>query len=288
MENSTAPKPFVFVLMPFDPEFDDIYQLGIKPACNDVGAYAERIDDQIYQESILARIYNQIAKADVIVADMSGRNPNVFYEVGYAHALGKQVVLLTHRAEDIPFDLKHYPHIVYEGRISDLIPELKRRIKWIIDHPREGVSLTPIQFYIEGKSLFNNPEVLLKKSTVSTSSIYLELEAHNSIASEIITAKFQIGFITSEWLKEIEDHTSTKYFSDLTKFKQPDGSYLFLNKRKLVILPGAWEHLFLKFLPHDPMDFSEDTFENIILRLFSEAGTVDFPFKLGIELKDES
>ena len=44
---------------------------------------------------------------------MTGMNPNVFYEVGYAHALNKRVILLTETAEDIPFDLKHTPHVVY-------------------------------------------------------------------------------------------------------------------------------------------------------------------------------
>jgi hypothetical protein len=107
---STRPKPFVFVLMPLDPAYNDIYAFGIKGAAEDVGAYAERIDEQIFVEGILDRIFNQINKADVIVADMSGRNPNVFYEVGYAHALGKLVLLVTKKAEDIPFDLKHRQH----------------------------------------------------------------------------------------------------------------------------------------------------------------------------------
>jgi hypothetical protein len=70
--------------MPFDSKFQDIYKFGIKGAADDVGAYAERLDDQIFAEGMLDRIFNQISKADVIVADMSGRNPNVFYEVGYA------------------------------------------------------------------------------------------------------------------------------------------------------------------------------------------------------------
>ena len=48
---------------------------------------------------------------------MTGRNPNVFYETGYAHALGKHVILLTQEAKDIPFDLKHYQHIIYAKRI---------------------------------------------------------------------------------------------------------------------------------------------------------------------------
>jgi nucleoside 2-deoxyribosyltransferase len=89
----TAPKKFVFVLMPFDAKFRDIYEVGIKPACRDAGAYCERVDEQIFHESILERVYNQISKADLIVADMTGRNANVFYEVGYAHALNKRTLL---------------------------------------------------------------------------------------------------------------------------------------------------------------------------------------------------
>src|SRR3954468_14612227 len=96
---STRPKCFVFVLMPFDRKFDDVYQLGIKAACEEAGAYSMRVDEQIFHENILDRLYTQISKADLIVADMSGRNPNVFYEVGYAHALGKIVILLTDNSE---------------------------------------------------------------------------------------------------------------------------------------------------------------------------------------------
>jgi len=110
--------------MPFDPKFNDIYKFGIKGAAMDVGAYAERVDEQIFTEGMLERVFNQISKADVIVADMTGRNPNVFYEVGYAHALGKIVLLLTQAADDIPFDLKHRQHTVYHGKIEDLKKEL--------------------------------------------------------------------------------------------------------------------------------------------------------------------
>lgn len=63
---NTRPKPFVFVLRPFASEFDDIYQLGIKVACDKAGTYAERVDEQIFQGSILERVYNQISKADII------------------------------------------------------------------------------------------------------------------------------------------------------------------------------------------------------------------------------
>lgn len=133
---STAPKPFVFVLMPFDEKFDDTYKFGIKGAAEDAGAYAERVDEQIFQEGILERIFNQINKADVVVADMTDRNPNVFYEVGYAHALGKIVLLLTQNADDIPFDLKHRPHIVYAGKIEKLREKLTQRLIWAISESK--------------------------------------------------------------------------------------------------------------------------------------------------------
>jgi nucleoside 2-deoxyribosyltransferase len=130
---STGPKPFIFVLMPFDPRYQDIYKFGIKGAAEDVGAYAERVDEQMYDEGILERVFNQINKADVVVADMTGRNANVFYEVGYAHALNKVVVLLTQNADDIPFDLKHRPHIVYGGMIEKLRADLQVRLAWAIE-----------------------------------------------------------------------------------------------------------------------------------------------------------
>lgn len=121
--------------MPFAEEFRDPYELAIKPACVEAGAECTRVDEQLFLENILERIYGQIAKADVIVAEMTGRTPNVFYEVGYAHGLGKSVILVTSTAADIPFDLLHYPHVVYEGQIRTLKKELEKKIRWCIENP---------------------------------------------------------------------------------------------------------------------------------------------------------
>ena len=155
---STTPKPFVFVLMPFDVEFNDIYKFGIKGAAEDVGAYAERVDEQIFTEGILERIFNQISKADVIVADMTGRNPNVFYEVGYAHALGKIVLLLTQNADDIPFDLKHRPHTVYAGQIDILREELTQKLNWAISELKRKKSQISSEQFIVSISGIEIPE----------------------------------------------------------------------------------------------------------------------------------
>ena len=135
--------------MPFDGSFDDIYKFGIKGAAHEIGAYAERVDEQIFNDGILERIFNQISRADVVVADMTGRNPNVFYEVGYAHALGKIVLLLTQRSDDIPFDLKHRQHTVYGGSIEALKRDLVPKLSWaVVEAKRRDRGDLPMQFTV--------------------------------------------------------------------------------------------------------------------------------------------
>lgn len=119
-----------FILMPFDKSFDDIYKLGIQETSQQCGVYASRLDEQLFDSNMVSEIYNQIDKADFIVADMTGRNANVFYEVGYAHARKKLVLLLTQDADDIPFDFLQRPHIIYNGKIQTLRNELAKRIEW--------------------------------------------------------------------------------------------------------------------------------------------------------------
>ncbi len=121
---------FAFVLMPFSDEFNDIYRFGIKETAESLGIKAERVDEQLYSEGILSRIYSQIDQADFIISDMTGKNPNVFYEVGYAHAKNKICLHLTQDTTDIPFDLQHQRHIVYGGSIEYLKEQLVGNLEW--------------------------------------------------------------------------------------------------------------------------------------------------------------
>lgn len=130
-------KPFAFVLMPFHHDFADIYKLGIKQTAEEKGVIAERVDEQHFSESILERVYRQIENCDFVIAEMSGQNPNVFYEVGYAHAKNKLCTLITRDPTDIPFDLKHHPHIVYDGSITDLKTKLSSKLDWLISETKK-------------------------------------------------------------------------------------------------------------------------------------------------------
>jgi len=212
---TTQPKKFCFVLMPFDSDFDDIYKLGIKQSCIDAGAYCERVDEQIYKESILERIYNQISKADIIIADMTNRNPNVFYEVGYAHALGKTTILLTNNSEDIPFDLKHYSHIIYDNKIIKLKEELTTRIKWCVENgDTEDTNLKiELDIFLGEKSLSKNSvEYITPKDKYPVFTFTL----HNTTFNTFNPGDYRVGIITDINYPYLND-------SGVKTIKLPDG-----------------------------------------------------------------
>lgn len=108
----------VFVLMPFlEPWSTRIWERLIKPVCANEDLIARRADD-LYGRDIVEDIWSSICTAAIIIADITNRNPNVFYELGVAHTLGKKVVLITQNVSDIPFDLNRYRHIVYADNMD--------------------------------------------------------------------------------------------------------------------------------------------------------------------------
>jgi hypothetical protein len=235
---TTTPKPFVFVLMPFDASFDDVYKLGIKPAAEGAGAYCERIDEQIFAESILQRIYNQITKADLIVADMTGRNPNVFYEVGYAHAIGKTAILLTRNADDIPFDLKHYPHIIYGGSITGLKDDLGKRIAYHLANPEKEVphETSRLEFSIAGIGIEPGVDIEIRVDTQRNIEFEAEIiiGANNPGDTVVNWAGMTVGLILPEYF--LPYHMSRAV-------QLPDKRFLHAIGTIGQLLPGQWDTL---------------------------------------------
>lgn len=119
----------VFVIMPFSSEFDRIYQQGIKEPISGLGLNCMRVDEDIYLDGIMKRIRELIAKANLIVAEISYSNPNVMYELGLAHAMNKKVIILSKSIDSVPFDLRHIPIVVYGSNIEDLKVKLTKYIK---------------------------------------------------------------------------------------------------------------------------------------------------------------
>lgn len=107
-------KSDVFVLMPFAEDLTPVYTDHISKVVKDLELAVARADDFFTADSIMADIWNAICDTRVVIADCTGRNPNVFYEVGLAHTVGKRVVLITQNKDDIPFDIRHLRFIDYE------------------------------------------------------------------------------------------------------------------------------------------------------------------------------
>ena len=102
-----------FVIMPFGIGFDDLYEKVYVPAIQSQGLSPLRADEIYDNQPIIRDITQSIHHAKVILADVTGRNPNVNYELGIAHALKKEVILLTAEAKDVPSDYRHLRYLQY-------------------------------------------------------------------------------------------------------------------------------------------------------------------------------
>lgn len=108
----------VFVIMPFTEQWSkDVWEQAISVAVKEMGMNPVRADN-LYGPNIMEDIWTGILQSSMVICDTTNRNPNVFYELGIAHTLGKKIILLTQNVDDIPFDLQAYRHVVYETTMS--------------------------------------------------------------------------------------------------------------------------------------------------------------------------
>jgi hypothetical protein len=279
LKSSTAPKPFVFVAMPFAAEFDDAYEAAIKPACEAAGAYAERVDDQIFQGNILQRAYNQIAKADLIVADTTGRNVNVLYETGYAHALRKHVILVTRGTGDVVFDPVHHPHIVYE-RLVDLRHELERKVLDLLETIEQRTSPIAIPVAVTIDDVQLDP-VITRDVTVTMRDADADwfgfhVVVQNPALRVIRPLALQIGMITPEEL-EINVNTS----ATMDRARMSANVRLQVLRKDFMLLPGAWTKLWMTC--HLPKEYEEGKpVGPFAVRIMTAEAYYDFAFGVNI------
>jgi hypothetical protein len=136
-----------FVMQPFAPPHGDYYEKIFKPAIEKTGLQSVRADAEIFGAGkIIDQVWRGINAAKVLVAELTTRNPNVFYELGLAHALNKPVVLISSNEADVPFDLQHIRVIYYD--VSDpfwgskLIEKVAENILSALTKPEEAIFKT--------------------------------------------------------------------------------------------------------------------------------------------------
>jgi hypothetical protein len=125
--------------MPFHSLFGAEYERVIRPAIEDAGLECVRGDEIYTEQAIVQDIWRSVRQARVVVAELSGRNPNVMYEIGLAHAIGKPIVFITRNQEDVPFDLRALRYIYCDPNNpfwgEALRSELTKVVRKVLDTP---------------------------------------------------------------------------------------------------------------------------------------------------------
>ncbi len=132
-----------FTIMPFGVWFDSYFESIYVPAIEAAGLKASRADDLYRPSTIIHDIWEYTQQAKVILADLSGKNPNVFYELGLAHALAKPAVIVAESMDDVPFDLRALRMILYnknEARWGDALQQkITLALREVLSSPLESV-----------------------------------------------------------------------------------------------------------------------------------------------------
>jgi hypothetical protein len=120
----------VSVMMPFDARFDPVYE-ALRELCGGMRRRCMRADDIWDNDVVMQDVVSLIDRSRVVIADCTNRNPNVFYEIGIAHTLGRDVLLIAQAEGDVPFDLRHLRFVQYlnneQGRMA-LVNALRARL----------------------------------------------------------------------------------------------------------------------------------------------------------------
>lgn len=121
-------KPKCFVISPFGDPFDDYYDQIYKPAIEAANLDSVR-GDQVYGTgAIIDDIFREIVESELVLCESTGKNPNVNYELGIAHALKKPAIIITQNIDDVPFDYRHLRVITYDQKKVDWSQQLKAAI----------------------------------------------------------------------------------------------------------------------------------------------------------------
>lgn len=112
-------RPTCFAIMPFGGWFDQYWEQIYRPAIEAAKLRPRRADDVFRSGSIMSDIWRYTRLSDVILSDLTGRNGNVLYELGLAHAIGKPTLLVSESIDDVPFDLRGLRVLLYDRKEPD-------------------------------------------------------------------------------------------------------------------------------------------------------------------------
>lgn len=207
----SAKEDFCFVIMPFKEEMKEVYEYLIKPSVEETGIKCVRADELDGPANIVRKIVEYIYDARVIVADLTGQNANVFYELGIAHSLGNNTIVISQ--EDVPFDVKSYKFIKYENTAAGgrkLYKELMENVRTVEQWSKKPTN--PVQDFLPDEAKKNVSAIdfeklkaeheAVKKQQSDTQKKLTELEKDRAQIESLKTKEKELEQMR-KWFKEI-------------------------------------------------------------------------------------
>jgi hypothetical protein len=158
-KKSSAQKDVCFTIMPFGGWGDTYYETIFCPAIRAAGLEPHRADDLYRPSTIVNDIWAYTKKAKLLVADLTGKNPNVFYELGLAHAIAKPAILIAESMDEIPYDLRALRIIVYNKNACDWGQLLREKIKAAIKEVLKSPAAAVLPTFLDVKLSSDKPVV---------------------------------------------------------------------------------------------------------------------------------
>jgi hypothetical protein len=199
-----------FVIMPFAKEFDDVYatvKTNVETVISPKEGKCFRLDEARPAGSITNRLLQEIQAAEICVADITGNIPNVMWEVGYAMALGKPIILITQKISELPFDIKDMQSLPYD----------RSQLSRTLGTPLQKMILDTVQLNKNGFSIINRPQE--QNELVGT--LMAEIQELKSMVASVVkgwepsvstqTTPHELSVLEGAWLnKESNTHFYAK------------------------------------------------------------------------------
>jgi hypothetical protein len=168
--------------MPFSEERKEVYKYGIAPACQRAGFKAVRVDELKGHFNINRKIIEHIFSSNAVIAEITDKNPNVFYEMGVAHAIGNKTIMIAQNAKELPFDISNYRCIIYKQSVDglqqlqeEILESLQELERWS-QHPSNPVQdFKPYEAFIP-KSVAEELNRELQKKAASLKTVKADWE----------------------------------------------------------------------------------------------------------------
>lgn len=191
---SVKTQKLCFVLMPFKEDLKEVYTTAIKPACHKAGFVSLRVDELKGAFNINRKIIEYTFISDAIIADLTGWSPNVFYELGVAHAIDNKTIMIVQKQDALPFDISNYRCIIYDQtkagleKLSVAITEILMTIEQWRQYPSNPVQdFKPYDIFAPTSSTDKAKKKLIEKEMK-----FLDEEKLAADSSQIETPELKI------------------------------------------------------------------------------------------------